>query len=161
MLSSLIDDIEKYLQWPKEKVISNDRRAKSKTTPNVGSFGLSSIPSLNGGTLAIYVEMTMHMIISTFAVLEPARRFVQLLISCCHHLLDLTISQTQACVDWRNSQPLLTFAERQAGKTDSASVHYLEAFLQDICAASWELLFHSVVLRAIASTNRSKVPAER
>ncbi|KAI2510490.1 hypothetical protein MHU86_3910 [Fragilaria crotonensis] len=170
MLSSLIDDIEKYLQWPKEKVISNDRRAKSKTTPNVGSFGLSSIPSLNGGTLAIYVEMTMHMIISTFAVLEPARcvegkspfshlidfprifgrlvtltgsnlslfprRFVQLLISCCHHLLDLTISQTQACVDWRNSQPLLTFAERQAGKTDSASVHYLEAFLQDICAAS-------------------------
>jgi hypothetical protein len=170
MLSSLVDDIEKYLQGPNENIAPNNRHAKSNETPSAGSFGLSSIPSLNGGTLSIYVEMAMHLIISTFAVVEPARRverrspfshlvdfprlfgrlltltgsnlslfprrFVQLLFSCCHHLLELTISQTQACVDWRNAQPLLTFAERHAGKTDSASVHYLEAFLQDICAAS-------------------------
>ena len=169
ILSSIIDDIEKYLHGSNKSLASAEAPAKSKKT-KIARSTLPSIPSLNGGSLPMYVEMTIHLIISTFAVVEPARcvesknpfshlidfprlfgrlvtmvgdnlslfpkRFVQLLVTCCHHLLELTISQTQACVDWRNLQPLLTHAERQAGKMDTASVHYLEEFLQDICASS-------------------------
>lgn len=171
MLSSLVDDIETYVQGPaKENAPPTDKPKATKKETSQNEVILPTIPSLNGGTLVVYVEITLHLIISTLAVLEPARcgenkspfshltdfsklfgrfltlaenslplfpkRFVSLLVTCCHHLLELSVSKTQQCVEWRNSQPLLTSAERQAGKFDYASIRYLEELLQDLSTTS-------------------------
>ena len=171
MLSSLVDDIETYVQGPaKENAPPTDKPKATKKETSQNEVILPTIPSLNGGTLVVYVEITLHLIISTLAVLEPARcgenkspfshltdfsklfgrfltlaenslplfpkRFVSLLVTCCHHLLELSVSKTQQCVEWRNSQPLLTSAERQAGKFDYASIRYLEELLQDVSTTS-------------------------
>jgi hypothetical protein len=163
MISSIIDDIELYLKGKNGQDAKENMKSKNKR-----KFTMSSIPSLNGATLLLYFEITIQLIIGTFAVLPPARpfddsnpyrhfivmahlfgrllelyeeyssifpkRFLALMITSCRNLLDISISKTHACLDWRNSQPLLTTEERQAGRKDYASILFLQEYLQTMCS---------------------------
>lgn len=58
------------------------------------------------------------------------KRFVSLTYNACHQMLQLSVFKARQCVDWRQSQPLLSPSERKAGKHDNASIVYLEGLLK-------------------------------
>jgi hypothetical protein len=52
--------------------------------------------------------------------------------SACRDMLEVSLLQTQQCVEWRSSQPLIPFSEKKANVFDPASVSNLENFLNDL-----------------------------
>lgn len=177
ILSSLTNEIKILLTGPVNGIMDEAPAEYERTSGKIkkkkkkkSDLRLPTIPSLDGGTLVVYTEMTIHMVVSIFAVAQSAvcgsnenpfshlcvypkllgrllllveqnltlfpRRFVSLLLTSCHQLLDVTVSQAQQCVEWRNAQPLLTATERRVGKTDYASIRFLETLLQDLSLAS-------------------------
>lgn len=59
-------------------------------------------------------------------------RIVATVFSAAKHMQSMTLNQVTACVQWRNTQPLLSMAERKIGCYDPGAVLYLQTFL-DSC----------------------------
>lgn len=49
-------------------------------------------------------------------------------------MLSVAVTQLRRCVDWRNSQPLLSIAERKVGKHDPGAILYLQQLLDKMSA---------------------------
>jgi len=173
ILSGLVDDLQAYIEMPSKAYILLDKKDESKKSKDKnkkpsGTMRGPKIQFLDGGSLLIYIELTIHMVIATFAMIEPSRitqsadtslgpfshlkdfpllferllllvdriitilpkRFISLTFAACHQMLQLSVLKARECVDWRQSQPLLSSLERREGKRDNASIMYLEALLQ-------------------------------
>jgi hypothetical protein len=174
ILSSIVDEIKAYFHGPAKENTSPTKTGKrsgmKKSLPQQRlAVVLPEIPSLNGASIVVYAEMVLQMVVSTLAVVPPARvqyreedgnpfghttelaivfervlaliednlaffprRSTELLVATCHQLLDLSVIKIKQCVEWRQAQPLLAYADRLAGKVDHASIQYLEELLQEL-----------------------------
>eukprot|EP00797_Seminavis_robusta_P016098 Sro23_g016090.1 n/a (1761) ;mRNA; r:149404-154822 len=75
---------------------------------------------LFGGLLELY-EKRAHLL---------PRRILPTLFAAIKHMLAMTVWQLHNLVEWRNSQPLLTPAERARGSYDQGDTRYLEHFIR-------------------------------
>ena len=58
-----------------------------------------------------------------------SRRTLSTIFNASKHMLSMTLIQVTECVEWRNSRPLLSMAEKNRGCYDPGAVSYLQAFL--------------------------------
>jgi hypothetical protein len=52
----------------------------------------------------------------------------------CRHMLSVSISQLHRCVDWRNSQPLLSREQREANSYDAGAMKHFQTLLDSVAA---------------------------
>jgi hypothetical protein len=52
--------------------------------------------------------------------------------SACRDMLELSLLQTQQCVEWRSTQPLISVSEKEANVFDPGSVSHLEKLLNEV-----------------------------
>jgi hypothetical protein len=52
----------------------------------------------------------------------------------CRHMLSVSVSQLHRCVDWRNSQPLLSRGQREANSYDAGAMKHFQKLLDSVAA---------------------------
>jgi hypothetical protein len=79
----------------------------------------------------LYIFRCLLELYEKASALFPRRVLSNILVAA-KHMLNMTIVQLKACVEWRNSQPLLTVAEKSKNSYDQGSMTYLQG-LVDSC----------------------------
>lgn len=74
-----------------------------------------------------------------FAIFPPKN--ASCVINSSKEMLIVAVAQLRRCVDWRSSQPLLSIAERKAGKHDVGSIIFLQQMIDKMAAHTTSAVF--------------------
>ena len=117
----------------------------------VAAMGALSVKDLNGGGNSHYdargKESGPYKVFESLLVLFHSlvdlyvkngqnfpKRTLAIVFSAAKHMQSMAVNQVTACVQWRNTQPLLSMAERKRGCYDPGAVLYLQTFLNSCWA---------------------------